>query len=101
MESALPGNHHPRSSERTFLGPLFLLVYINDLVENVKCDIKLFVDDTSLFSVVRYEVRTASALNRDLERVSLWAWQWKMQFNIEKTEEMAPLLNSSNVNIHH
>ena len=32
--------------------------------------------------------RSADALNRDLERVGLWAWQWKMQFNAEKTEEV-------------
>ena len=31
------------------LGPLFFLVYINDIVENVNSDVKLFADDTSLF----------------------------------------------------
>ena len=31
------------------LGPLFFLVYINDIVENLSCDVKMFVDDTSLF----------------------------------------------------
>ena len=35
------------------LGPLLFLTYINDIVDNVHCDIKLFADDTSLFSVVR------------------------------------------------
>ena len=57
------------------LGPLFFLIYMNDLVENVNCDIKLFADGASLFQVVRGEARTASELNRDLERVSLLAWQ--------------------------
>ena len=32
------------------LGPLFFLVYINDLVDNISSDAKLFADDTSLFS---------------------------------------------------
>ena len=31
---------------------------------------------------------TARALNRDLEKINLWAWQWKMQFNANKTEEV-------------
>ena len=57
-------------------------------IENVNCDIKLFADDTSLFQVVRGEARTALELNRDLERIRLWAWQWKMQFNAQKTEEV-------------
>ena len=70
------------------LGPLFFLIYINDLLENVHSGIKLFADDTSLFSVVKSEGETAEDLNRDLERILLWAWQWKMQFNADKTEEV-------------
>ena len=70
------------------LGPLFFLVYINDLVDNVDCDARMFADDTSLFSVVNDTSRTAEELNRDLEKVRLWAWQWKMQFNVDKTEEV-------------
>ena len=70
------------------LGPLFFLIYINDLVENVSCDVRLFADDTSLFSVVNDVATTAFEMNYDLEKIKLWAWQWKMQFNTEKTEEV-------------
>ena len=59
------------------LGPLFFLVYINDIVENVNCDVKIFADDTSLFSVVKDEGKTADEMNSDLERVRLWAWQFR------------------------
>ena len=48
----------------------------------------MFADDTSLFSTVTNEAATAEVLNRDLEKARLWAWQWKMQFNAEKTEEV-------------
>ena len=41
------------------LGPLFFLVYINDLVDNISSDAKLFADDTSLFTVV-YDVDVAA-----------------------------------------
>ena len=37
----------------SILGPLFFLVYINDLTADLKCNVKLFADDTSLFTVVR------------------------------------------------
>ena len=70
------------------LGPLPFHVYSNDLVESVGCDIKLFADDTSLFSTVYDESKTAEELNRDLEKVQIWAWQWKMKFNTEKTKEV-------------
>ena len=42
------------------LGPLFSLVYINDVVENIHSEIKHFSDDTSLFSVVESSIRTAN-----------------------------------------
>ena len=66
------------------LGPLFFLVYINDLVDNVRSDIKLFADDTSILSVVKDKDEAIETLNQDLERVRLWVWQWKMQFNCDK-----------------
>ena len=48
----------------------------------------MFADDTSLYSAVADENKTAEDPNRDLESVRLWAWQWKMHFNSEKTEEV-------------
>ena len=70
------------------LGPSFFLVYINDIVENLNCYVKVFADDTSLFFVVKDEGKTADEMNSDLERVRLWAWQWEMKFNADKTEEV-------------
>ena len=48
----------------------------------------MFADDTSLYSAVTDENKTAEDLNRDLESVRLWAWQWKMHFNSDKTEKV-------------
>ena len=63
------------------LCPLFFLIYINDLVDNVSSEAKLFADDTSLFTVVYGVDIAADKLNRDLDIISNWAHQWKMQFN--------------------
>ena len=38
--------------QESILGPLFSLIYVNDLSENIESTVKLFPDDTSLFSVV-------------------------------------------------
>ena len=54
----------------SLLGPIFFLVYINDLVENVSSDAKLFADDTSLFTVVSDEGIAADQLNRGLKVIS-------------------------------
>ena len=36
------------------LGPLLFLLYINDLSDNLSSNIKLFADDTTLFSMCLY-----------------------------------------------
>ena len=38
--------------------------------------------------MVENETVSAQSMNRDLEKVSLSAWQWKMHFNADKTEEV-------------
>ena len=44
------------------LGPLFFLIYINDLPLGLTINIKLFADDTSLFSVVNNASVSASIM---------------------------------------
>ena len=65
----------------SILGPLFFLVYINDLATDVKCCVKLFADDTPLFTVVEDTDLAASDINHDLELINRWAYDWKMSFN--------------------
>ena len=70
------------------LGPLFFLIYINDITHDVACNMKLFADDTSVFRTVRDENVAALDLSQDLGNITLWAWQWKMKFNATRTEEV-------------
>ena len=65
----------------SILGPLFFLIYINDLSKNFSSITKLFADDTSIFSVVYDVDLSAKQLNDDLNMISEWAFQWKMAFN--------------------
>ena len=46
------GKYSCRYSGRFYLRPLFFLIYTNDLAEKLFSYLKLFVDDTCLFSVV-------------------------------------------------
>ena len=62
------------------LGPLFFLVYINDLPEGLNSEVKLFVDDTSLFNI------------QD------WAYQWKMSFNPDRTKQAQEIIFSRKKN---
>ena len=76
------------------LGPLFFLIYINDLVDDVSSDAKLFADDTSLFTVVYDETVAADQLNRDLKVITDWAYQWKMQFNPDINKQAVQVIFS-------
>ena len=67
------------------LGPLLFLIYINDLPENLVSISKLFADDTSIFSTVFDVNKSSEDLNKDLENVKNWAFQWKMTFNPDST----------------
>ena len=58
----------------SIVGPLLLLIYINDLPENLVSNPKLFADDTSLFSKVTYPNVTANQINNDLHNIGTWAY---------------------------
>ena len=63
------------------LGPLLLLIYINDLEHGIKSSIKFFADDTSRFSIVQDPNISAENLNHDLKLIEEWGFKWKMSFN--------------------
>ena len=81
----------------SILGPLFFLIYINDLSENLKSTVKLFVDDTSIFHVVKNPNTSAEILNHDLTRITEWAYRWKMSFNPDPSKQAQEMLFSNKV----
>ena len=71
----------------SILGPLLFLIYINDLPDGLSSNVKLFADDTSLFSVVHDSHNSASDLNKDLKTRNEWFFQWKMSFNPDPNKQ--------------
>ena len=69
------------------LGCLLFLIYINDLPDNSQCTCKIFADSTSLFSHAFDKCKSQSVLNNDLQVISNWAFQWKMQFNPDPNKQ--------------
>ena len=66
---------------RSILGPLLFLIYINDLPNELKSNVKLFSDDISVFTIVMDKNESANIINNDLLQISKWAYNWKMLFN--------------------
>ena len=79
------------------LGPLFFLIYINGLPLGLTTNVKLFADDTSLFSVVNNASVSASRLNNDLVKIRDWAFNWKISFNPDPTKQVKEVIFSKKV----
>ena len=68
------------------------LIYVNDIVDVVDCDLKLFADDTILYVTVDNDLRiSTNELNRNLQNFKGWSNEWFIKFNPSKTK----LLNVS------
>ena len=76
------------------LGPLLFLIYINDLENNIKSNVKFFADDTMLFSIVKDAKMSADELNHDLDLIHQWAHKWKMEFNPDPSKQANEVLFS-------
>ena len=67
----------------SILGPFCF----NDISDDLITNIKLFANNTFLFSAV-YDVNTSAInLNKDLSKINDWAIQWKMSFNSDPSKQ--------------
>ena len=80
--------------QRSILGPPLFLIYINDLPNELKSNVKLVADDTSLFTIVKDKNKSANTLNNDLMLISKWDYNWKMLFNPNHSKPVPEVLFS-------
>ena len=76
------------------LGPLLFLIYINDPTDNISSQMRLFADDSSLFTRVEGVGQTQVKIIKDLLTVSDWAHQWKMVINPDITKQAIEVIFS-------
>ena len=74
------------------LGPTLLMLYINDLPDDVICNIAIYADDTTLHSWcdrasdLWQQLELASELESDLRDTVDWGKKWFVDFNAGKTQ---------------
>ena len=80
--------------QESISGSIFFLVYINDLSIDIISTVKLFTDDTSPFSITNDAMTTTYELNKDLQKATEWAYQWKMSFNPDLNKQAQDVIFS-------
>ena len=70
------------------------MIYIIDLEEGIKSEIKFFAGNASLLSIVRNPKTTVDNLNHHLNLINQWAFQWKMNFNSDPDKQAVQLIFS-------
>ena len=71
------------------LGPSLFLLFINDMPENIKSTVRLFVDDTIAYITVTSDDNT---LQEDLDKLALWE-KWMMKFHPDKCQVLSVTKN--------
>ena len=74
-----------------------LLVYMNDLPNELKSNAKLFAADTSLFTIIKDKQESANVLNHNLSLISKWAFNWKMLCNPDTNKPAQEVLFSRKI----
>ena len=69
-------------SQGSILGPLLFLIYVTGIIDNMDSEIRLVTDATFLFEPVMASINN---LNSDLNKLSILAKQWLVNFSPTKT----------------
>ena len=64
---------------------------INDLAVALKCNVKLFADDTSLFTVLEDSNTAARDMNHDLDLISQFAVAWRKSLTPDPLKQAVEL----------
>ena len=76
----------------SIIGPTLFLLYINDLPDDVICNIAIYADDTTLYSKcdqasdLWQQLELASEIESDLRDTVDWGRKWLVDFNAGKTQ---------------
>ena len=65
------------------LGPLLFVIFINDLPEAIRCGVKLYADDTKIYSAIN-STQDSTELQEEIDALYEWSIKWQLQFHPDK-----------------
>ena len=68
------------------LGPLFYIIYANDIPDNLESNVSLYADDTALFTSSKDSNTIITKLQADMDRLKTWCHNNRLTVNAEKTK---------------
>jgi ribonuclease P/MRP protein subunit RPP40 len=72
-------------AQGSVLGPLCFLLFINDIVDNVRhCSVKLYADDVKIYFKFA-PINWYGALQIDLDSIARWANTWQLSISVQKS----------------
>ena len=67
--------------QESVLGPVLILIFINDLPENIRSSVRLFADDCVLYRNIKSPI-DCQILQDDLNSLAQWETDWQMKFTL-------------------
>ena len=62
-------------------------MYINDVTDNLICNVRLLADNIPLYTVVHNSTKAAVDMNHDLDIIKSWAHNRRMSFNPDPNKQ--------------
>ena len=73
--------------QRSVLGPILFLSYVNNIPETVNSNVKMFADNTKIFRTLKNK-SDCEILQADLDNLREWNNRWCLTFNTSKYKRM-------------
>ena len=77
------------------IGPLLFLIYINDLLDKVRSNGKLFADDSKIYRIIK-DMEDRDRLQEDIMKLQEWSQKWLLEFNESKCKVMHISVRNTN-----
>lgn len=71
----------------TVLGPVLFSLHINDILDDIDSEIRLFADDCVCYRIIN-SINDCQKLQQDIDRLGAWARKWGMRFQPVKCNMM-------------